>query len=201
MKKNKTAKTFREEYAQRSRLNAINECSWFCIVCGSVLALSAAYWAVCTVGVLNIMFRTVIVIGFLLVAIGVISPLLIKKLTEIIKKVFSFAGDIILKVILLPVYLILTVVNAFTGKKYSAEFGFINWEERNSVTTAYSDFITSGEGKYKHTITSTIIRVLSFLVNNRMFVLVPIVLLLMILGVIMFFASSSVIFSFVYTLF
>lgn len=201
MQKNKTAKTFREEYDQRSRIKAINECSWFGIVWGLVLALAAAYWAACTVGVFNIMFRVVAVIGFLLATIGVFAPLLLKIITEIIRKVFSAVGNIILKVILLPIYLIMTVVNVIAGKKHSAEFGFKNWGERDSATTAYSDFSALGEGKYKHTLTGTVIKVLSFFVNNKMFMIVPIVILLLILGVIMFFASSSAVFSFVYTLF
>lgn len=201
MQKNKTAKTFREEYDQRIRLKAINECSWFGIVWGLVLALAATYWAACTVGVFNIMFKVAAVLGFLLVTLGIFAPLLIKKLTDIIRKSFSAVGNIILKIILLPIYLIMTAVNAFTGKKYSAEFGFKNWEERSSAFTAYSDFNSSSEGEYKHTITGTVIKVLGFFVNNRMFVVVPIVVLLLIFGMIMFFASSSTVLSFVYTLF
>lgn len=201
MVKNKAAKNFTEEYERRSTLKAINEYSWFGIIWGLALAVAGAYWSACTVGVFNVIFMAVAVLGLLLIAVGVVAPLWLRKPAEGLRKALSCVGNIILKIILLPVYLIMTVVNRLAGKRYSAEFGFKNWEERDSATTAYSDFGSSGEGRYKHALTGTVIKVMSFFVNNRMFVVVPIVVLLLIFGVIMFFASSSAVFSFVYTLF
>ncbi len=201
MQKNKAAKTFREEYEHRSTLKAINEYSWFGIIWGLVFAAAGAYWAVCTVGVANVMFKVVSFVGLLLLVVGVIAPLCLRKPVKVIKKAFSALGNIILKVILLPIYLVMTVVNGLTGKKYSSKFGFRNWEERDSLNTAYSDFNNSGESKYKHTFTGTFIKVIGFFVNNGMYVVVPIVIILLVVGFVMFFASSSAVFSFVYTLF
>lgn len=195
------AKTFREEYDCKSRTRALNEYSWFGIAWGIVLALTGAYWAVCTQGVANVMFKAVSLIGFLLLVVGVVAPLVLRKPAEFIRKAFSCVGNIILKLILLPVYLVMTVINAFTNKKYSEKFGFRNWEERHCSGTAFCDFNHTGENKYKHTAIGTVIKVLSFFVNNKMFVVVPVIMILLILGAIMFFASSSAVFSFVYTLF
>ena len=201
MQKNKAAKTFTEEYEQRSTLKAINEYSWFGIIWGLALGLLGVYQAICTAGIISIIFKAVSVVGVLLLAVGVMAPLWLRKPAEIIKKAFSAVGNIILKAVLLPVYMVMAVVNLLNNKKYSSKFGFKNWEERDSSQTAYSDFNNSGESKYKHTVTDTFVKVIGFFVNNKMYVVVPIVIILLFIGFVMFFASSSAVFSFVYTLF
>mgnify|MGYP006383899019 CR=1 FL=1 len=201
MQKNKADKTFTEEYEQRSTLKAINEYSWFGIIWGLALGLLGAYQAICTAGIISIIFKAVSVVGVVLLAVGVMAPLWLRKPAEIIKKAFSAVGNIILKVVLLPVYMVMAVVNLLNNKKYSSKCGFKNWEERDSAQTAYSDFNNSGESKYKHTVTGTFVKVIGFFVNNKMYVVVPIVIILLFVGFVMFFASSSAVFSFVYTLF
>lgn len=200
-KKTETVKTFKEEYAQRKSIKTINECSWFCIVWGILLSATCFYQALCTQGVPNIIYKIVAVLGLLLLVIGSIAPLKFQKIIKVIKSACSVFGNALLKVILLPVYLVMSMINAVNYKKYVAKFGFKNWEERHRADTAFYDFNNSVQNKNANTILHTVVDVLSFFISNRMYIVIPIIIILLIVGAVMFFASSSAVFSFVYTLF
>ncbi|MBO5410304.1 MAG: hypothetical protein J6A60_03485 [Clostridia bacterium] len=197
MEKTKKEKTFSEEYDRRSRARLINDCSWFGIVWGIVLLLAAAYHAICTEGVVNIICKAIAVLGILLLVAGVAAPLILQKVTHAIRAVFSAFGGVVLKIFLLPVYFVMTVINAFTRKKFSAKFGFGDFEKSKLADTAYCDFNADGRKTSKH----TVIDVLGLFVSNGMYFLVPVILVLLFVGAVMFFASSSSVFSFVYTMF
>lgn len=199
MEKTKSVKTFKESYELKAKSGDINECSWFGIIWGLALFVTGAYQVICTQGILNIIFWVISVLGVVLLVVGVAAPLCLRRLIETVKKVFSIVGSVVLKIILLPVYLVMTIINLFTNKKYSSQFGFRNWEERHSSDSVFGDFDSVVENK--HSSMGVVIRVMSFFINNKMYVVVPIVIVLLIVGAVMFFASSSAVFSFVYTLF
>jgi|GEM_PF-1580983 len=201
VKINKPVKTFKEEYDQKSEIKAINECSWFCIVWGLFLSVAGAYQAMCTQGVPNIIYKIVSLFGLFLLVIGVAAPLRLQKIIGIIKSACSVFGNAVLKVLLLSAYLAMTLINAFRHKKYAAKFGFKNWEERHLADTAFCDFNNAAQNKHKNTVLRTVVDVLGFFIDNRMYIVIPIIIILLIVGVVMFFVSSSAVFSFVYTLF
>ena len=200
-KTRKTEKTFREEYDRRNRIKTANECSWFCIVWGLILFFACGYQAICTQGLLNAMYIIIALIGLLLLVFGTAAPLKMQKGVAFVKSVFSVFGNAVLKGILLPVYFVLMLINACNHKKYTQKFGFKNWDACNHTDTAYFDFNRFDANKHKHTPLRTGIDVLTFFAGNGMYVVIPIVIILLILGIVMFFVSTGAVFSFVYTLF
>ena len=200
-KPTKTVKSFKEEYAQKSRIKTINECSWFCIVWGMILSVAGTYRAVCTQGAANFIYMIIAFSGILLLVVGVAAPLKLQKGIGFIRSAASVVGNVILKVLLLLIYPAMTVINAFNRKKYAAKFGFRNWEERHQADTAFRDLPDIGQNHYKNAVLHTVVDVLSIFIANKMYIVIPIIILLLIIGAVMFFVSSSAVFSFVYTLF
>lgn len=200
-KAKKTENTFREEYERRNRIKKVNECNWFCIVWGLILFFVCGYQAICTQGLLNAVFIVVALLGLLLLVCGVAVPLKMQKGVAFVKSVFSVFGNAVLKGMLLPVYFVMIWINVFNHKRYTQKFGFKNWDARNSTDTAYFDVNRYDTNKRKHTLLRTGIDVLTIFAGNGMYVVIPVVVILLILGIVMFFASTGAVFSFIYTLF
>lgn len=195
---NLTFKQWHEAYIER---NTINECSWFGIVIGLLLCSICGFKSLCTTDIDCVIYSILATIGLILFLIGGFAPLKLKKTSSFTKKTFSFIGHIILKLLILPVYFILTTINIFINRKYSEKFGFVKWNEAPTKTYGYHHYITSERKKKKNIVFDIMNSVFSVLAKNKMYVLIPIVVILMIFGLIMFFASSNAVFSFVYTLF
>lgn len=201
MKKIDNSKTFAEEYALRKEVSRINECSWFGICIGIVIILTGSYQSLCTVGFVCVLYKILLCVGILLLLAGSFYPLVLEIPVKIIKKVFSFTGGLILKFLLLPVYLMMILINVFTRKKYSEKFRYVKWRKEYSKEPLFSDYYNGTQKKYGNATLDIINNTLSFFARNKMFTVIPLVIILLVFGLIMFFASSSAVFSFVYTLF
>ena len=193
--------SFRETYAQKNRIRAINECSLFCIIWGFAAAVIGAYQAICTQGVAYILYMLLSVSGLVLIVVGIVAPLKMQKGIGFIKKAASAVGNTILKVLLLPAYAAMSLINICRHKTYAKKFGFVNWEQRHNADTAFRDYGNFDPSAHKSSVLHTVIDVLSFFISNKMYIVIPVIILLLIIGAVMFFASSSAVFSFVYTLF
>jgi len=192
---------FKDQYEHRTKVRKINENSWFGIILGVILSVVAGYQSLCVVGILSVVFNILVVIGLLLVVSGGFFPRALSNPVRLIRKACSALGNIILKILLIPVYVLMTLVNMILHKSYSEKFGFSRWKKSEKEKSSFYDYkeLTHKNGRF---VTVEIINnILDFFVANKIFVVIPIVILLLIMGMIVFFASSNAVFSFVYTLF
>lgn len=197
----KSSLSFKQEYEQRAEIKKINECSWFGIVTGLIFLTTGIYQTLCTTGFLNLIFIIMTALGSALLFIGSFFPLVLKNIVRYANKAFSAIGAIVIKILLIPIYMVMTLINIFNRKRYSKKFSFYKWNETDKITSSFSDYDASEHQKSKYAIIDIISNVFSYFIGNRMFILLPVIVVLMILGMILFFASSSAVFSFVYTLF
>ncbi len=192
---------FKELYKNYIESRAVNECSWFGIISGICLSSFSAYQSLCTTGVVCIIFKVLAFLGLILIFLGGFLPLKLKKTAQLFKNTFSLVGGIVLKVFLIPVYFVITFINAFKYKKYSNKFNFIQWSEGDIVNSTYYDYNDTIKKRNKNVVIDIINAVFFVFLNKKMYVVIPIVVILLTLGLVMFFASSNAVFSFVYTLF
>jgi len=201
MKNKKTALSFKADYEHREMMRRINENSWFGIISGIILSVVAGYQSLCTVGIVSVLFKIVAAIGLIILVIGSFFPDILNKPVKISKKAGSFLGGLMLKLLLVPVYLLMASVNMVMHKGYSKKFGFDRWENTGREKTSFYDYSELAHKSGRFTTVDIINSVLDFFVANKTFVVIPIVILLLIFGMLIFFASSNAVFSFVYTLF
>lgn len=194
-------KTFSQWYAENTEKNKINESSWFGIIGGLVLTLVGVYQALCTDATANLLFKALAFIGLAVVIIAVIFPKILYKPMLILKSLFSFFGGFILKIVLLPVYIFMMLINLFIRKGYKKKFRFVKWDDAQPAKSFFADCENTSDGKGNYTTSRVIGIVMSFFAGNQLYIVIPVIVVLLILGSIAFFASSHAVFSFVYTLF
>lgn len=201
MKNKKSTLSFREQYEISCEKRSINEASWFGIILGFWLAAAGLYNALCLEGILCVISYALAFAGMILFVLGSFLPAFLIKPIKHIKKIFGVVGNYIFRVLLIPIYLVISVLNLFTRNKFSKRFSFVQWKENNDISSEFSDYTQVKRHRHNNILFGIISDVLEALINIRMFVLIPIITILMILGMILFFASSNAVFSFVYTLF
>ena len=200
--RNRKTKSFREAYYNKKEISIVNEASFFGIIFGIAVFAFSGYNSLCTVGLVNILFKTMSVCAIVLVIVTVAFPMLISKPVAVLKKLFQRIGKIILIVLLSPVYILICLANLLMNKPYSEKFQFARWDnEAKFVPAGFSDYEEVEYKEHKFITLGILDEVFSFFSKKKMFILIPIATLLFILGIIMFFASSNAVFSFIYTLF
>ncbi len=119
-----------------------------------------------------------------------------------LRPVTDCIGKYLLRLILLPVYLVLCLFSLpFVGRQRK-KYQFASWKEpAASADTYYSAdtqnvFRSSSSGRFRF-LTS----LLGVMAEKRQFFLFPVLLVLLLLGLFFYFISSSSILGFVYTLF
>lgn len=193
--------SFEEHYKQRIRLRMSDECSITGIAAGLVLAFTGIYQSLCSVGLACVIFNIMICAGVILVVLGGFFPLLIEKPVTLFKRIFSVIGRYMLRVLVAPVYVFLVIINIFGHRRYADKFAFYSWKDSCDVKTSFYDYADFTAYKKKHVAADITSRVIRSFINNGMYILVPIVIILLAFGTVLFFASSNAVFSFIYTLF
>lgn len=201
MKNNDTGTSFEQQYKEKCTIRSVNESSIVAIIFGIVMLFYGAFKAMCTIGLLCILFNLFACFGVVLIAFGAFFPLLLKKPLEQIRNVLSYVGRSILKIFLIPIYLFMSLINLFKHKKYEKLFVFSRWEDESTVESSFSDYKKYGAKSGRFAVLDVVQRVLVLFASYKMYVFLPVVIVLIFLGAILFFASSNAVFSFVYTLF
>lgn len=201
MQENKTTLTFREQYTYKQEIKAANENSWFCIIIGTILFLLCGYRYLCTTGILQILSSILAILGIILVFVVGFFPKITAKPVALIKKILGYIGGIITKLLLIPVFLIMTVLNLFIRKKYENTYMYSSWDNCDNIIPEFKTITSVDRKKKKYVFFQIISDIFTSLSQRKMYVLFPVAIILLIIGIILFFASSNAVFSFVYTLF
>lgn len=194
-------KSFGEEYFYKKRIRAANESSIVGIILGFILLLTGAYKALCTIGILCVLCKVVAFSGFVLIILGGFFSPLLEKPVAAMRKLLSVFGSVILKVLIAPVYLFMIIIGIFNRKSYSNKFLFRSWENQCDTETTLFDFRKTVYNRKKYVLFDLISRMITLFALYKMYIVIPVVIILFALGLIIFFASSNAVFSFVYTLF
>lgn len=198
----KQPSTFSDFYIRKSDQKAKTEASVFCIIFGLLLLFSFLLKALISIGFVEIISIVLAVFGAVIVFIGTFLPSLAISVLAPLKKVFSFIGTSVLRIILTPLFILMFVPYILMSKKAREKFGYHTWEEQAPEKTTYfspdsKNVAQSDNGKAFLTISS----LFSAFSAIKMKILIPIVVILILLGLLFFFIASNPVLGFIYTLF
>lgn len=194
--------TFGQQKALQEYNKEINEASLFGLVSGLIIFFICGLQTICHEGFLQILFGVLTIIGAILFLLGGFFPSPLKKLTPKLKKTTNFIGKYLLRLLLIPVYLILLILSLFLSKAISKEYEFVSWNENSTkINPKFLPYSHMQTKPHTSAVLGTLNNIFLVFAKNKQWFLLPLVILLLILGLIFFFLSSSSVFSFVYTLF
>jgi len=148
-----------------------------------------------------------IAIGLCLLLIGFIAPALLKLPYKCFVFIGKKFGEAVLLIFLAVIYFIMVIPVGFILRRKRRSLGFFTWNgDYPYEEKAFEKIRTDGGKDINSTIKSPFLKnIYNFfgtLVRNKRAVLIPAAIVLVIIGLILFFAASNIIFNFfIYTLF
>ena len=199
MKKKKGS--FAEYKKRREEKKKINEASWTGLIVGLVLIVVCGYRSLCEVGFRCAAFTAAAAVGAVLFVLGGFFPWGLIKPLAVVKRCLSGVGKIVMRVVLVPFYLLYAVTFLAIRPAVRKKYEFAAGKQYFAAEPGYREYRPAAYRPGRFASVSAINNVLLFLTNNGMTILLPIILLMLVLGVVFFFISTHSVFSFVYTLF
>ncbi|MCU1349431.1 MAG: hypothetical protein JWO56_2461 [Acidobacteria bacterium] len=174
------------------------------IVLGFALLLQGLYRLFFVVGSNDALWRGVAWGGAIVLMLTILAPDTMAAPEAVMHWVGNHLFNVLLKALLVVVYLLLLVPLApWVRKKYPVmswgdakpAFGPAGWEEKTLVRT------NAAHGEKRRPLLLLPLILLGYFARQRQFVLMPVLLVMIILGLVLLFLQTSAIAPFIYTLF
>jgi hypothetical protein len=199
-----TEGSYRRRLAERREREVLQRRSATGVVLGCVVAFEGFYRLLFKTGVHDALWTTAAIAGVVILALTLVAPVTIAPA----EKALRFAGQSLFKALLSALLVVIYFVffvplGRALRKRYpltswsdaAPDLGVTGWEEKRLQRTA------AREGEQRRPLLLLPLLLLSYLARERQFVLMPVVLLLVILGLVLLFVQTSAIAPFIYTLF
>ena len=167
-----------------------------------IFILSFAKWLTTYGEITSKILVALMIFGVYMISSGVIIPQSLNWCYKIFSVIGNKIGEIIFKILLFIVYIIFVLPAGYFMRNKKYDYLYLSWndkypfEEKNGFTQWHSSGNLSGNG-----FLSTSGKLLGLFIANGKYIFIPAVLILIALGIILFFVSSSVMAPFIYTLF
>lgn len=191
---------------RREQSEALKNYILFGLLFGWVLIVACIIGFFSVRGALEILFVTGVLFGILLVCSAVLVPALLRIPYTVVSTITEKIGNILFKVVLSVVYIVIIAPVGMLVKKKRKQYRLYRWDEE--YLGEDSCFVASdaqGDKKPKSTTSfpkmMSAYRLFGLIVKNKWSVLIPVTTLLILLGLILFFASTNVVSFFIYTMF
>lgn len=148
----------------------------------------------------DILWAIVFVFAILLFMIAIIYTPLVEPIKNGFMKVGNAIGNLVFKLLLIIMYITFFIPAGKLMDKRKYEF--YSWETGLSGAKGFIDreMLYNSDSDYSDKNIS-LYRVISFFMERRQFVMLPALVILLVLGIVLFFLSSTVVAPFIYTLF
>lgn len=178
-----------------------NACSITGLIAGALLCLVSGYNALCAFQTAKIIYTVIAAAGVLLFLCAAFAPSLLAVPVKYLGKFGNRIGMFIIRIILLPAYILIILFSLLFGKKARKRYEFRLWNNENDMPVpSFVETEQKSEQK-KNTLFGTLNRLSVIFSGNGMTYLVPVVIFLIIIGLVFFFLSANSVFVFIYTLF
>lgn len=202
----KTDKSYADSYEFRQKNKS---CIPFGILGGFFLSLLSYLRAVSADYRSVFFWVALLAVGIILLLIGLIYPLALYPVQQLVRKVAGLILRCVLTTMLGVLYLLYFIPVGLIMRRKRERFGFYSWKNvvpgKNSylVDSAYTHSIDAEKNRRKNGAGTgkKIENVLFVLREYRLMLLLPILIFLLILGILFTFASSGIAEYFIYTLF
>lgn len=140
--------------------------------------------------------------GIILIALGFLLPDAVSPVYKIFSYIGNKIGSIVFALVLSFIYFFVVAPISYFVKKRQNEYLLMKWEDEYPGSEEYGFTSWNPIGGIVHnSFAGSIFRIIGIFAGSGQAIIIPVVLLLVILGVILFFVSSSVMAPFIYTLF
>jgi hypothetical protein len=194
----KTDELFSDYYDSVKLKKRISDCSLTLIIPGFIIAAGAAVKAIAATGIAEKIFIAAVICAVIMILLGTIAPRRMIPVTEKMSAVLNKVGAGIIRIILIPVYILLFITSFLFVKSGRRSHRFSRWQTDPPTAETFfekehEDLINSKSGF------GVIGSIVSAVSSHRMYFLLPVIFILILLGLLFFFVSSSTVFSFIYT--
>ena len=194
-----------KEYRQRKLDNKLKDLGFFGIFGGTILILFGSIkWLISDVS-FEKWYLVIAILGWAICISGLIIPDILGGLYRCFIAFGNFIGKIIFSYMLSFVYIILVVPIGLIMRKKRNNYDIAQWDgeyegKENSGFAAWKNDLQKDE-KNENSMRGIAFRLLGYFFTSGQYILMPSVFILIVIGVFLFFVSSSVIAPFIYTLF
>ena len=174
------------------------------IVLGSLLVIigSFNYFLVITNAKIDFIWKLMVISGLSLFVLVFIDRRIIAGIQKPLKQCGSWLGEKILKIVLLTAYVFFVIPLGWTGQRIRKHRIFYSWDdEKSKIRPLWEKKKIAGYSREKILISVYPVYIIYFMVRNKAYIVIPLVIVLLLVAMFVFFAQTPVIAPFVYTLF
>ncbi|WP_375494483.1 DUF5989 family protein [uncultured Nostoc sp.] len=200
--------SYLQRLKQRKHLAQLKEQIVFGLTLGWLMTLVGGFHYLFVINTHDNLWKVLLYIGIGLIAISIILPSAISLFQNFLQKLTEKIGEKIFILILLASYFlfILPIGVLLRRQKTNNSFyawqdkimdqveGWIQWENREDIQPLQP-------GAKKRPLMLQLAWVIAYFIRNGHYLLIPVLVLLLVLGLIMFFVKASALAPFIYTLF
>jgi len=197
--------TYLEQNRSRAERELEKNRSIFGLMGGTILVLFGGLaWLSATPGsIWSAVFVGLVALGFVVFALGLIAPALLKYPYKAFRAWGNFMGKAVFSIILAVIYVVFVFPVGLLLRNKRGESGYAAWQQPSSCSrSTFCDIANIETSNIASTSYLGIMhRLLCAFVANKQYVLIPVVVVLVLLGLVFFFISSNVVTAFVYAIF
>jgi len=169
-----------------------------------LMVLGALNWLTSGPGVWEIVCICIAALGAVFFLLAIIVPAFLKYPYKAFRAWGNFVGKILFSFVLAILYLLFIFPVGLFLRRKREEQGYFTWDGTPPPPHSIFADLTQSENQARTTKASylgILYRLLALFAANRKYILIPAVIVLVIVGLILFFVSTNVVTGFIYTLF
>lgn len=200
-----TKQSYLQQRDQRLQYEKIKQCAAFGLVLGVGFSLYGAIGYSAGLAFSDTYYVSIMCVGLVLLGMGLACPLWLDTPSAWFRVVAGKLGHYIFQLLLTVVYYAFLTPLALARSKETAHAPFLSWNctanSRGYGWTPKQTRTMVQEGKGTATLAGTFYAILVYFARHGRWFLLPILVVLLSLGLVLFFAQTSAFAPFIYTLF
>lgn len=190
---------FSQYYYKKKQKREILNASVSLIIGGFFITGFFLIKMIVSVGVTETISFAAMLFGVVLIVLGTVIPHKTVPAVQGISRLFNRIGSVVIKALLIPIYVLTFLTTFWFLRSKKKAYRFETWE--NSPPMIPDTYFEKGITQQVHSQKTYAVlgSIFSEISAHKMYILLPLVVILLVLGLIFFFVSSSSVFSFIYT--
>lgn len=200
--------TYIRRVRQREKIARLKQLMTFGFVLGLLITLFSMFKYLFVVNFSDKLWQIMSIVGIVIIFLSIVLPTSIAGVEKLFRLVTQKIGETVFSLILVMIYLMLIIpVGLFLQSSKGVE-PFYSWENKCNLKVEgwikkelKEDLKLVNKNSQKLPLLLQPITVISYFIRNGHYVFIPILILMLTLGLIMFFVQTSSLAPFIYTLF
>lgn len=199
--------SYLQRLKQRKQLSQLKEQIVFGLMLGWLMTLVGGFRYFFVINSHDSFWKKLVYVGIALIVISIILPSIISLVQIPLRKVTEKIGEKLFLLILLVSYFLLILPIGILLRRQEKKYSFHTWQDRLMVQAEgwrkwdREDIQPLQPRAKKRSLTLQLAWVVAYFIRNKHYLLIPVLVLLLVLGLIMFFIKASAFAPFIYTLF